>query len=107
MDVQDARARRLAQLVEEHEPLPECLPHVAPATLGRYLLIQRATGDGDAIWFTLCDTLQDAVAYWGLNLDPYDWLLRAIVDLDTGIEVPFFVGLSFAPIVPDYGPVKP
>lgn len=106
MDTQDVRAKQLAQLTEKYGPLPECLPDWTQPDLGRYLVILHATGDGDTWWFAVCPTLQDVVAHWRLELDPYDWLLRAIVDLDTGAEVPFFLGLSFAPIVSVYDPAE-
>ena len=88
------RASRLARYVEDLAPLPECLPEGEPdAVVGRYLLVQRATGDGGSCWFTVCPDLDGVRAYWRQELDPADWLLVAIIDLDDGSELPFAVQL--------------
>lgn len=92
------RAQRLAQLLEAYDPLPESLMAFDEAVEAppRYALIQRSIGD--AHWLTLCATRQEVLDYWLTELDPYDWVPRAVVDLDTGLEVPFYVRMSFAPI---------
>lgn len=94
------RARRLVELLATYDPLPECRMDFerAAGAPPRYALIQRSTGDGDIHWLTLCATRQEVLDYWLTELDPYDWVPRAVVDLDTGLEVPFYVRMSFAPI---------
>ena len=98
----NTRARRLARYIDEYAPLPECLPDdAAGAPVGRYLLVQRATGDRGSHWFTLCPGLVEAARYWREQLDPYDWILVAIIDLDDGSELPFAVSLTLgaAPVL--------
>lgn len=63
------------------------------------------TGTGDEGVYRIVPRIdrQAVIDYFDQVLDLSEWLPHTVLDLDTGDEVPIYLGLSFAPIAPVTG----
>ncbi len=71
----------------------------------RYAFVLGITGTGDeGVYRVVPRTDRQAILdYFDQVLDLADWVPHTALDLDTGTEVPVYLGLSFTPIVPSLG----
>jgi hypothetical protein len=83
----EARAGRLAELIEEHREVlqdPSCLDDCSEEH--RYLLVEKSSRSAE-VWLTTHGSPEAAAAYRDGQEYPEDWSDAKLVDLDSGDEL--------------------
>ena len=93
------RTERYRELEKFYDPMMDSLMETEDEIVRggepqRYLFIEEGNGQpGD--WFHPFENLVDANDHYRSDYEPDQWVVKRVVDLDTGLDVEFEIGFNF------------
>jgi hypothetical protein len=93
------RRARYEEIKKHYEPMQDSVQELedgweADDEPPQFLFVEQSSAHRNH-WFHSFETLIDAADHYRSNYDPEEWVVKLVIDLDTGKELPFEIGFNF------------